>query len=342
MKVLLYHFTPFSLAHGGQQIQIERTAGALAGAGVETGFLDWHNPGQKADILHFFGRMPLPLLLQARQKGWKIVIADLLAAQGARGPARRAIETFARRLMELCLPAGPRSALSWRAYREADACVALTSWERDLLEGQFQVPAAKVHVIPNGVEEVFLRQPPAVRGPWLLCVATITPVKRVLETAKAAVAARTPILFAGRPYSEGDPYAREFGAYAKAHPDLLRWDGPVEDRAELAKIYRESRGFVLLSQWESLSLAALEAAACGCPLMLSGLPWAKSVFAGSAMYCPPNASLATTATHLRAYYDSCPSSPPTPPPIPWSEVGTRLRDEVYGPLLSPPKGAKDV
>ena len=40
--------------------------------------------------------------------------------------------------------------------------------------------------------------------------------------------------------------------------------------------YREARGFVLLSAMESLSLSALEAAACECPLFLSDLPWARS------------------------------------------------------------------
>ena len=37
---------------------------------------------------------------------------------------------------------------------------------------------------------------------------------------------------------------------------------------------------------ESLSLSALEAAACGCPVLLSDLPWARTVFGQSALVLP--------------------------------------------------------
>ncbi len=52
----------------------------------------------------------------------------------------------------------------------------------------------KTHVVPNGVEDVFLNSQPAQRGPWLVCTATITERKRVLELAQAAVRAETPAL----------------------------------------------------------------------------------------------------------------------------------------------------
>src|ERR1019366_772376 len=41
MKVLFHHFLPFSLAHGGEQVQIEQTKTALERAGVEVEFLRW-------------------------------------------------------------------------------------------------------------------------------------------------------------------------------------------------------------------------------------------------------------------------------------------------------------
>ena len=58
MKVLLYHLTPFALAHGGLQIQILQSRSALEKLGVEVEFLRWMDPGQTGDILHFFGRVP--------------------------------------------------------------------------------------------------------------------------------------------------------------------------------------------------------------------------------------------------------------------------------------------
>lgn len=336
MRVLLYHCLPFSLAHGGQQIQIVRTLEALKSAGVEAEFLDWHRAGQEGDILHFFGRLPRPLLEHARLKGLKVVVADLLGAQGARPRSRLRVETIIRRVAE---SAARRAGgdVSWSTYRQADACIALTAWEAELLTRSFGVEGSKVHVVPNGVDDVFFETPPVPRQEWLLSVATIAPVKRVLELAQAAVHARTPIRFLGRAYSEEDPYARRFLEFVRQHQDLLRYDGGIEERTALAEAYREARGFVLLSHWESLSLAALEAAASECPLLLSDLPWARSVFDQCAAFCPPAASIARTAAHLRGFYEHAPETSLPPKPVRWEEVGLSLRG-VYSRLgVSPGK-----
>src|ERR1019366_3397161 len=133
-----------------------------------------------------------------------------------------------------------------------------------LLKDLYGPPPGKIHVVPNGVEDVFLTSQPAQRGPWLVCTATITERKRVLELAEAAVRARTPLWIIGRAYADTDPYAQEFFALAKQQPQMLRYEGAVADRARLARIYREARGFVLLSAMETRSLSAEEAAACEC------------------------------------------------------------------------------
>lgn len=92
----------------------------------------------------------------------------------------------------------------------------------------------------------------------------------------------------------------------------------------LSQIYREARGFVLLIAWESLSLSALEAAACECPLLLSNLPWARTVFQDRASYCPLVKSVARTAKELRRFYDAAPGLPLPPRPLTWLEVAQQL------------------
>src|ERR1019366_1167682 len=111
-----------------------------------------------------------------------------------------------------------------------------------LLKDLYGAPPGKIHVVPNGVEDAFLTSQPAQRGPWLVCTATITERKRVLELAEAAVRAQTPLWVIGKPYSESDAYARRFAAFAKAHPGTLRYEGPIQDREKLAQVYREARG----------------------------------------------------------------------------------------------------
>jgi glycosyltransferase involved in cell wall biosynthesis len=324
---------PFALAHGGQQIQIQRTCEALKQLGVEAEFLHWYDASQTGELLHFFGRMPRIVLELAQQKGMKVVVADLRAEQATRPPWRHRLQKAVIRTMEWVLPHSSTATFNWASYRQADACVVVTPCEGKLLEVVFGAPREKIHVVPNGVEEIFLRGTTVPRGKWLLCTGTITPVKRVVEVAQAAILAQTPIWFVGRPFSDTDPYAQRFLDLARGHGEVIRYEGPIEDRARLAQVYREARGFVLLSQYESLSLSALEAAACQCPLLLSDQPWARTTFKGAASYCPLRSSASATARALRKFYDAAPALPVPPRPMSWTEVARQLKT-VYETVLS--------
>ena len=323
------------LAHGGMQIQIEQTKAALEKLGVTVEPLRWWDETQSGDILHNFSRMSSYIVRAAQQKGFKVVVSDLLTEQGSRSRTQIKLQRLLSRAMVRVLSRRRAALFNWDSYRLADACVALTEWEGFLLKELYDAPSGKIHIVPNGVEDVFLNSQAARRGPWLVCTATITERKRVLELAEAAVRAQTPLWVIGKPYSESDAYTRRFCSLAEAHPRTLRYEGPIQDRAKLARVYREARGFVLLSAMESLSLSALEAAACECPLLLSRLPWATTVFGPSACYCPITSSAARTAAFLRQFYDAAPGLKPPPRPLTWLEVGRQLK-RLYEMLLSTP------
>jgi len=307
VKVLFNCHVPFAFAHGGGQIQIEQTKSALEKVGVQVEPLRWWDEQQKGDLLQHFGRIPTYLLQSAREKGLKVIQAELLTEAGSRSPLRLECEGVVRRVVRRILPQNMLMTLSWESYRLADACVALTPWEARLMHQLFGAPEARIHVVPNGVEQVFLESLPAQRGQWLVSTATVTERKRVVELAEAAVIAATPLWIIGKPYSETSSYAQKFLELTRKHPQVLRYEGPIADRAKLAQIYREARGFVLLSTMESLSLSALEAAACGCPLLLTDLPWARTSFSKDATYCPMTSPDATakvlkTFTSARPIY----------------------------------------
>ena len=333
MKVLFYHLVPFALAHGGLGIQIMSTRDALQEVGVEVDYLRWWDDRQNGEVLHFFGRIPTNILARAQQKGMKVVQAELLTAQGSRSAARLRLQKVLTHAMRRTLPPRVVAAAQWDSYRLADACIALTSWEARLMADLFGAPLARIHIIPNGTEDVFLQSQPSTRGPWLVCTATITERKRVLETAAAAVQAQTPLWIIGKPYSASDAYAQGFLELAKAHPQTIRYEGAIEDREKLAQVYREARGFVLLSSMESMSLSALEAAACECPVLLSDLPWARAVFGQGVSYCPVSSSAAQNARCLRQFYDAAPGLKPPPKPLTWLEVGQQLK-RLYETLLN--------
>jgi glycosyltransferase involved in cell wall biosynthesis len=260
-------------------------------------------------------------------------MADLLTAAGSQTPLQRNVRRVFRWGVEHLAPRGMASAFGWESYRRADALIALTGWEKQLMEFKFSASPEKIFVVPNGVEPEFFAAPQTDRGDWLVCTATITERKRVLELARAAVAAQTPVWVIGRAYSENDAYAQRFFALAKQNPKFVRYEGGVHDRAALAKIYRAARGFVLLSSMESLSLSALEAAACQCPLLLSDLPWAQSSFAAGAQFCPVTDSVDATAGTLKKFYQDAPGLPAPPKPVTWPEVARQFKS-IYEKVLA--------
>ena len=331
MKVLFDHHLPFALAHGGFQQQLLQTKTALEQVGVETDYVRWWDDAQRGDIIHFAGRPAADYISFAHGRNCKVVVAELLTAPGSRSRGELAAQKLAIRVFRKILPGAFAARMAWDSYRLADACVANTGWEAHLMHYLFGAPKERVHVVPNGVEEIFLNSAPAARGQWLICTATITERKRVLELAEAAVSARTPLWIIGKPYFDSDPYARKFSALAKQQPQMLRYEGAIQDRARLARIYREARGFVLLSAMETRSLSAEEAAACECPLLLSDLPWARSTFGGHAGYCPV-AGPEHTSGFLRKFYDAAPSLKPPPKPASWLEVGRQFK-AVYESAL---------
>jgi glycosyltransferase involved in cell wall biosynthesis len=325
MKVLLDCNVPVSLAHGGVQIQIEKTKQALELQGVEVDYLRWWAPDQKGDIIHFFGRANPSLIDFAHGKNMKYVMSDLLTAQGSRSRTQLRIQAAIERILRSTVPPALLATFRWDAYTKADAVVVLTSWEAEIVRMLFGTPNDRLHVVPNGVEREFFCSPGDItkRGDELVCTATITERKRVLELAEAAIAAQVPVRILGAPYGEKDPYFLRFSRLAMNHPEIVRYEGPVNSREDLARLYKSARGFVLLSTMESLSLSALEAAAAGCPLLLSDLPWAKCTFGDKATYCSI-ASAEQTADSLREFHQRAAHLPVPEPPPTWDAVAKQL------------------
>jgi glycosyltransferase involved in cell wall biosynthesis len=331
MRVLFNHPDPFVLAHGGVQIQIEQTKAALERVGVEVEFLRWWDDSQRGDIIHFFGRPAAARPDLIRQKGLKLVVTHLLGGLGVRPAWKRFLQKMTIWTALRMLPSGPLARTGWSAWKMADAYIAVTSWEAKLMREVFQAPANHVHVVPNGVSDCFFEDSAETRIPWLVTAASILPVKRVVETAEAAIVARTPYWVIGRPFSESDAYYQQFLALCHQHPEALRYEKIMRTQLELAQIYRQARGFVLLSRWESQSLSALEAAACECPLLLGDLPWARATFGERASYCSIT-SPERTAKYLRKFYDEAPTLQLPPKPLRWIEIAQKLKS-IYEQVL---------
>jgi len=332
MKILFDHNLPFALAHGGFQIQIEQTKAALEKIGVEVEYVRWWDEQQKGSLIHFFGRPSEGYVALAQAKGMKVVVAELHTGMGSRSINARRAQKAVMLITQTFLPKMFTAKLAWQTYRQADAFIALTPWEAEIMHDMFAADPNRIHVVPNGVEPVFFRKHAG--GTHLVCTAAIHPRKRVLELAQAAARACVPVWIVGKPYAESDVYHQRFLALQRAHPEWIRYEGAISDREKMAQIYSGARGFVLLSTQESLSLSALEAAATGCPLLLSDLPWARTSFGTQAQYVSVHLTDAALAPTLRNFYDRAPTLPATFQPLSWEQVVVSLA-AIYKQLLRP-------
>jgi len=333
MKVLIDHHLPFLLAHGGLQIQIEQTKAALEKIGVEVEYLRFWDQGQNGDVLHIFGRCSRAYIELARRKGIAVVMSDLLSETGSRSRRALLLQKSVIRAARRILPAAFLSRMGWDSFRSADAVIALTPWEAQLMVDLFGADKSRLHVVPNGVEECFFTDAPiGSREDCLVSTVTIAPRKRVVELAEAAVAGKVNVRIVGKPYSEEDPYYQRFLKICRSHPEYVEYAGPISDREELARLYSRARGFVLFSIFESLSLSALEAAAGGCPLLLTDLPWARSTFGDQAAYCSPPATAAEAGRILVNFSEAVALRPKPEKPLHWIEVAERLR-KIYAAAL---------
>src|SRR3954469_24096928 len=161
MKVLFNSHTPFSLAHGGEQIQMERTRTALEKIGVETEPLQWWNEQQAGDILHHFGWLHPTIISLAQNKGLKVFMTALFSEQANR-PARQLIprQMAVRSLLGLPLSQTVRNRLPWQPYRVCDRMVVGLQAEAALLQTLYGVRRSRIEVVPLGLSDAFLKAGP--------------------------------------------------------------------------------------------------------------------------------------------------------------------------------------
>jgi glycosyltransferase involved in cell wall biosynthesis len=136
--------------------------------------------------------------------------------------------------------------------------------------------------IPNGIDEVFFCPGENARADDLiLCVATLSPVKDQATLIQACCLLserrRVRLVLAGDGVNRSklEDLARKSGIN-----DRITFLGNV-GRARLLELYRSTAVFVLSTKSEGISLALLEAMACGCPIVASDVPGVTEVLAGT-------------------------------------------------------------
>ncbi len=205
---------------------------------------------------------------------------DLLHCTTFRGPRRPRIPTVLT-VHDLALLRAPAAFPRWhRLYGKtglrsvllaADAVVAVSEFTRDEVVAA-GVPAERIRVVPNGVDEIFTPVGPRADGDYVLAVATLEPRKnlgRVVEAARRAGAE-----------------LRVVGARGWGGVDVSGWVGELPD-TELAAAYRGARVVLYPSLYEGFGLPVLEAMASGTPVVTSSGTAMEEVAGSAAVLVDP-------------------------------------------------------
>lgn len=184
-----------------------------------------------------------------------------------------------------------RAAVEESIVRCADGLVVSTHEERDLLVDQYGAVAERIEVIPPGVDHSVFTPGPAgrVRRHWrvgddpvLLVVGRIQPLKGVdlaVRTLAALDHPRAHLVVVGGPSgAEGEAELTRLRrlVHDLGLSDRVRFEPPQAHEA-LAAYYRDADVVLVPSRSESFGLVALEAAACGTPVVATAVGGLRSV-----------------------------------------------------------------
>ncbi len=308
ITVAFSHQVPFYLAHGGCQTMIESIAKALREIGVNVIMESWWESSLKADVIHYFGRPSATNVRLAREKGYRVVFTDILDSVASRSRMTLVAQKWLIFALKKVLR-GFAERFGWDSYRMVDAYVAIVPHEIETARLLFNVPEHRCHVIPHGLtkESLVSLAAPCSNGNYLFSLATIHSRKNTLALARLARRCNIPIVFAGKPYAEQDPYYQAFIKEVDDH--FVRYAGFVSEEEKIRWMIG-ARGFVLMSEYESGCLAVYEAAAAGLPLLLADKAWARKSYPASPriQYADIH-NMPDAGTRLKTFYENAKRQP---------------------------------
>jgi glycosyltransferase involved in cell wall biosynthesis len=189
----------------------------------------------------------------------------------------------------------------WTASRQADRILTVSeASKRDILRF-FNVPADKVVVIYNAIDERFLAPPDPQRmdlvrqryqldHPFVLYVGNIKPHKNIERLIAAFSAARARCGDDLKLIIIGDEISKYPGLRQSVHKHKVdkhvRFLG-FQPQETLAAVYRLARAFVFPSLYEGFGLPPLEAMACGTPVVTSNVSSLPEIAGGAARLVDP-------------------------------------------------------
>lgn len=270
MKVLYNTYPTAFVVPGGGEVQLQELARHVAAQGVPVQWYDpWRPALDQVDLVHFFSVFggSLHFCQMAKRHTGRLVISPGLWPEN---PA--------------LYPMGEIQAM----LNLADLIVPNSQAEQELLQQRFLLDSSKFAVVYNAVEPTSFQQPDRNLfartyglSRYVLNVANIEPRKNQLRLIEALHDEDLPLVFVGkiRDSAYYEECRRQGGTRTVFLPPLPH-DSPL-----LVSAFAGAEVFVLPSLLETPGLAALEAAAAGCPrLVVTAVGSAREYFGDQVEY----------------------------------------------------------
>ena len=211
--------------------------------------------------------------------------ADVLHCTIFRAPPRSRVPTILT-VHDLAVLRQPEVFPAWtRLYGRTALLPTLRAVDRIFAVSEFSkrevvelagVDAERIDVVPNALEPVFRPDGAAAEGEYVLAVGTLEPRKNLARVVEATARAGVQLRLVGAP-GWGE---------AGVSGDHVTWLGRIDDE-ELAAAYRGARCLVFPSLYEGFGIPALEAMACGTPVVTSAGGATEEVVGEAAVLVDP-------------------------------------------------------
>ena len=304
MKIL---FDSHNLAFhhfGGQEVQMCRTKDHLEELGVEIKlFNKFEDKITDYDIYHLFGSNSiehLSVVSYAKERGIPVVLSPVFwssfeqSLKSSVNPVKkaRAIVKKCQQYSEKALKYNIPIINPVQFYlKNADLILPNSNLEASHLLKVFDFAAAKIHVVYNGVEDIYARGEPDLFSDrygvsdFVLFVGRVEPKKNILALVKASRNKDYKLVIVG----DKDANRSYYNECKKRAGENVHFVGELPHNSELlVSAYHAARVFVLPSWLETPGISALEAGLAGCNLVITNRGATSEYFKDMAVYCDPS------------------------------------------------------
>lgn len=188
--------------------------------------------------------------------------------------------------------------LSWKILaKRVKAIITVSNFSRERLIHHFQIPEYKIHVIPNGVGKPFepqtqksikeIQDKYKLTKPYFFFVGTHEPRKNLgtlFQAWKQAKINGYSLIIAG---TKGIVFAEAITKTEES--DHIKWLGYIPD-TDLPVFYSGAAAVVVPSFYEGFGLTALEAMACGAPVITSNTTAIPEIVGDAALLFNPQSA----------------------------------------------------